>query len=60
MPVSVERDVEVHYTTPAVLDDEQDVEQPESSRGHGEEVHRRNPVVVAPQEGDPAPRPVRI
>jgi hypothetical protein len=48
--------IRVKDATTVVADDEKAVENAESKRGYGEEVHRGNGLAMVPQERQPALR----
>jgi hypothetical protein len=50
----VERGVEVHDVSTAVIDDEEAVQEPERRRRPCEQIHRGDFVLVVAQESDPA------
>ncbi len=54
--LSAEESREVHDVSPAVLDDEEAVQEPERRRRHceSEQIHRGDFVLVVVQESDPA------
>src|ERR1035441_4538358 len=54
--VGIASHVAVQDSTPVVADDEKAVENAESKRGYGEEVHRGNGLAMITKKNQPAPR----